>query len=85
MPRGERLELGDEIPSTRPAPHALKFVHIDEHMAVVDKPPGLAMYPAERVRGTTLAELLADELGTLPEGHGSERAGIGSPQPDRMR
>ena len=74
--RGQRLELGGDPPPEPPTHPSLRFVHMDEHLAVVDKPAGLAMYPAERVQGATLAELLADELGALPEGHGAERAGI---------
>jgi 23S rRNA pseudouridine1911/1915/1917 synthase len=39
------------------------IVHLDERLAVVDKPAGLVVHRAPGVRGPTLVDLLADVLG----------------------
>jgi 23S rRNA pseudouridine1911/1915/1917 synthase len=41
----------------------LRIVHLDEALAVVDKPAGLVVHPAPSHRDTTLVEELADLLG----------------------
>jgi 23S rRNA pseudouridine1911/1915/1917 synthase len=51
----------------------LRIVHLDEHLAVVDKPAGLVVHPAPSHRGPTLV----DELGgILGGGADPERPGI---------
>jgi 23S rRNA pseudouridine1911/1915/1917 synthase len=51
----------------------LRIVHLDEHLAVVDKPAGLVVHPAPSHRGPTLV----DELGEiLAGGADPERPGI---------
>ena len=47
-------------------------VHVDEWLAVIDKPAGLVVHPAPGVRGPTLVDLLGDLLG----GGEPERPGI---------
>jgi len=82
-----RVRAGDQLllapDPGRPAaaadqdpPQDLRWVFMDEHLAAVDKPAGVAMHAADGVRGVTLAELAARELGPLPEDRGPERAGI---------
>lgn len=50
----------------------LRLVHLDERLAVVEKPAGLVVHPAPSHRGTTLV----DELGDLLGGGAAERPGI---------
>ncbi len=52
---------------------ALRIVHLDEHLAVVDKPAGLVVHPAPSHSGPTLVGELAEILGGGPE---PERPGI---------
>ena len=40
-----------------------RLVHVDEHLAVIEKPPGLVVHPAPGTRGPTLVELLSELLG----------------------
>ena len=78
-----RLKAGDRLAvELRPTPQSLAFrpepmplavVHEDEHLLVIDKPPGLVVHPAPgNWKGTLLNGLLArdDRAGVLP------RAGI---------
>ena len=51
----------------------LRLVHIDDALAVVDKPAGLVVHPAPSHTGPTLVDLLADILGG---GGDPERPGI---------
>jgi 23S rRNA pseudouridine1911/1915/1917 synthase len=51
---------------------APRTVHVDQWLAVIDKPAGLVVHPARGHRGTTLVELLSDLLG----GGEPERPGI---------
>jgi 23S rRNA pseudouridine1911/1915/1917 synthase len=53
------------------APEA-RIVHLDEALAVVDKPAGLVVHPAPSHRGPTLVDQLTDVLG----GGDPERPGI---------
>jgi 23S rRNA pseudouridine1911/1915/1917 synthase len=53
-----------------PAP---RIVHLDEHLAVVDKPASLVVHPAPSHRGPTLVDALAEILGG---GGDPERPGI---------
>ena len=50
----------------------LRVVHLDEALAVVDKPAGLVVHPAPSHSGTTLV----DELGDILGGGDPERPGI---------
>lgn len=52
---------------------ALRLVHVDEALAVVDKPAGLVVHPAPSHRGPTLVDELGDLLGG---GADPERPGI---------
>jgi len=51
----------------------LRVVHLDEHLAVVDKPAGLVVHPAPSHQGPTLVDELAEILGG---GADPERPGI---------
>jgi 23S rRNA pseudouridine1911/1915/1917 synthase len=51
----------------------LRLVHLDEALAVVDKPAGLVVHPAPSHRGPTLVDELAEILGG---GADPERPGI---------
>jgi 23S rRNA pseudouridine1911/1915/1917 synthase len=52
---------------------ALQVVHLDEHLAVVDKPAGLVVHPAPSHQGPTLVDELTEILGG---GADPERPGI---------
>ncbi|MDX6627347.1 MAG: rRNA synthase [Solirubrobacterales bacterium] len=52
---------------------ALRVVHLDEALAVVDKPAGLVVHPAPSHQGPTLVDELGDILGG---GEDPERPGI---------
>ena len=52
-------------------PEAL-IVHVEDDLAVVEKPAGLVVHDAPSVKGKTLVELLADVLG----GGEADRPGI---------
>jgi 23S rRNA pseudouridine1911/1915/1917 synthase len=52
---------------------ALRIVHLDEHLAVVEKPAGLVVHPAPSHRGATLVDELGEILGG---GADPERPGI---------
>jgi len=51
----------------------LRIIHLDDSLAVVDKPAGLVVHPAPSHTGTTLVEELAEILGG---GADPERPGI---------
>jgi len=51
----------------------LRIVHLDEHLAVVDKPAGLVVHPAPSHSGPTLVDELAE---ILAGGADPERPGI---------
>jgi 23S rRNA pseudouridine1911/1915/1917 synthase len=55
------------------APSRLRVVHLDEAIAVVDKPAGLVVHPAPSHRGPTLVDELEEFLGG---GSDPERPGI---------
>jgi len=50
-----------------------RLVHVDDSLAVVDKPAGLVVHPAPSHRGTTLVDQLAEILGG---GEDPQRPGI---------
>jgi len=52
---------------------AVRVVHLDEHLAVVEKPAGLVVHPAPSHSGSTLVDELAEVLGG---GADPERPGI---------
>lgn len=66
-PAPSREVLPEEIP--------LAVVHEDEHLLVVDKPPGMVVHPAPGNWSGTLVNALLGR-GTLSEGSGEERPGI---------
>src|SRR6188472_3689176 len=55
------------------AEQALQIIHLDEGLALVDKPAGLVVHPAPSHRGPTLVDELAEILGGGSE---PERPGI---------
>jgi 23S rRNA pseudouridine1911/1915/1917 synthase len=82
--KGRRLEGGETIevdeaadvpeaaePEAPAVPFGIAFE--DEHLVVVDKPPGLVVHPARGHRGGTLAQALA---GRAAGGEDPSRAGI---------
>src|SRR3989475_12094517 len=54
----DRVELDSPAPVAFPAP--LRLVHEDEHLLVVDKPPGLLTIATETERERTAYRLLGD-------------------------
>jgi 23S rRNA pseudouridine1911/1915/1917 synthase len=63
----------DAVPEDIP----LTFVHIDEHLAVVDKPPGLVVHPGAGHATGTMVNALRFHLGGGLSGEGGpERPGI---------
>jgi len=66
---GERVELGP--PAGPSFPPQLRLVFEDDHILVIDKPPGLLTIATERERERTAYRLLADYVG----GHGGARDG----------
>lgn len=63
---GERVDADLAESAAPPAPAAAhpRIAWEDEHLMVVDKPPGLVVHPAPGHRSVTLVELLADRAGT---------------------
>jgi 23S rRNA pseudouridine1911/1915/1917 synthase len=57
---GDRVELG--APPAPPFPAPLRLVHEDDHLLVIDKPPGLLTIATERDRERTAYRLLRDWL-----------------------
>jgi 23S rRNA pseudouridine1911/1915/1917 synthase len=72
---GERVTVRASAPEPEPAAPDAEFavVYEDEHMLVVDKPPGVVVHPARGHRAGTLAQALA---GRVAGGGIPERAGI---------
>lgn len=54
----------------------LSIPHIDEHLAVVEKPPGLSVHPSPTEDGPTLTAALLYHLGQLSDQGGVDRPGI---------
>ena len=54
----DRVDLDAAAPAAVPAP--LRLVHEDEHLVVVDKPPGLLTIATEAERERTVYRLLGD-------------------------
>jgi 23S rRNA pseudouridine1911/1915/1917 synthase len=73
---GERVTVEDEEdrpPAADAAPAPFDVVYEDEHLLVVDKPPGVVVHPARGHRTGTLAQALA---GRAAGGDDATRAGI---------
>jgi 23S rRNA pseudouridine1911/1915/1917 synthase len=64
-------DVGSGAPGPGEAP-ALRIVHLDDDLAVIDKPAGLVVHPAPSHTGPTLVSELGDLLG----GGDPERPGI---------
>jgi 23S rRNA pseudouridine1911/1915/1917 synthase len=64
-----RLADADEAPE-------LRWLHVEDAFAVVDKPPGMLTHPTERHAGGTVAELAVERLGDLPSTDDAYRPGI---------
>src|SRR5687768_4127015 len=59
-----------------PGLQTLSMVYLDEHLAVIDKPAGMLAHPTLTLRGATVSELAARELGPMPSVQGRDRPGI---------
>jgi 23S rRNA pseudouridine1911/1915/1917 synthase len=57
---GERIEVRKDVPEAAAEPVAAPFsiAYEDEHLLVVDKPPGVVVHPARGHRAGTLAQAL---------------------------
>ena len=81
---GEQLGIGDlgalrEDPGARepePEPIPLHVVFEDEHLLVIDKPPGLVVHPAAGAWGGTVVNALLHRFRDLPRASGKDRPGI---------
>ena len=82
---GERLEIGDELlvslPEPIPAqPEAeaipLRILYEDDHLLVVDKPPGMPVHPGPGHASRTLVNALLAHCPDLPGIGGVQRPGI---------
>jgi 23S rRNA pseudouridine1911/1915/1917 synthase len=62
--------------SGRPDAAPFAIAYQDEHLIVVDKPPGLVVHPARGHREDTLAQLLAPQLAGGASGWDTDRPGI---------
>jgi len=80
-----RIEEGDVIRLTvpprdessfEPEPLSLDIVYEDEHLAVVNKPPGMVVHPGRGNMTGTLASGLLHRFGRLSEVGGAFRPGI---------
>jgi 23S rRNA pseudouridine1911/1915/1917 synthase len=80
LERGQEIEL-HEVPRSRqrpggPAGAELSVLFEDEHLAVIDKPPGQLAHPTTVVAGGTVSELAVERWGLLPAPQGDDRPGI---------
>ncbi|MEW6074459.1 MAG: RluA family pseudouridine synthase [Planctomycetota bacterium] len=81
-----RLEAGTTlelvvVPRSRlrpggPSGAVLAVIYEDEHLAVIDKPPGMVTHPSALVGGATVSELAEARWGSLPVAQGEDRPGI---------
>ena len=70
---GEEIELQEEVArAPLPAPAAPEIVWEDEHLLVIDKPPGLVVHPGAGHASGTLVDALAGQIA----GGNPERPGI---------
>jgi 23S rRNA pseudouridine1911/1915/1917 synthase len=72
---GERIVVEDapQAPVAEAPPAAFRVAYEDEHVMVIDKPPGVVVHPARGHRSGTLAQALA---GRIAGGDDPDRAGI---------
>ena len=63
-------------PTLRPEALPLDVIFSDEHLVVVNKPPGMVVHPGAGVRAGTLANALAWYFRTLSDAGGADRPGI---------
>ena len=54
----------------------LTFHHVDEHLAVVEKPAGISVHPSVTEDGLTLTAALLHHFGQLSDAGGADRPGI---------
>jgi len=82
---GMSLRAGMQVEVELPPPSAdaprgepipIRVVFEDEHLVVVDKPAGMVVHPAPRVRGGTLVNALLGRGLTLAAAGGEQRPGI---------
>lgn len=82
---GQRVRKGQRVALTLTStladppvgePMPLNLVHVDDHLAVVDKPAGLVVHPAPGHPTGTLVNGLVHHLETLSEGGAPARPGI---------
>ena len=81
-----RLEVGSRItlqalPRSNirgggPDTAELRVVYEDDHLAVIDKPPGMVCHPSSTVQGGTVSERAVERWGSLPTIQGEDRPGI---------
>jgi 23S rRNA pseudouridine1911/1915/1917 synthase len=80
-----KVERGQEVvvlmppaPDSRPQPQDMpvSFIHIDDSIAVVNKPPGLVVHPAAGNVSGTLVNALLYHLGPLPGEGQEDRPGV---------
>lgn len=75
---GALRELVKPLASEHVTPYELplNFLHVDDYLAVVEKPCGIAVHPSPTDPGPTLAGALLYHLGTLSDVGGAGRPGI---------
>jgi 23S rRNA pseudouridine1911/1915/1917 synthase len=59
-----------------PCDMPLSFLHVDDHLAVVDKPAGISVHPSPTEEGPTLCSALVHHLRRLSDAGGADRPGI---------
>jgi len=66
---GERVTVGEleTVPQPEAPPAAFSVVHEDEHLIVVDKPPGVVVHPGAGHRTGTLVQALAGRVAGGPD------------------
>jgi 23S rRNA pseudouridine1911/1915/1917 synthase len=79
-PKSYRVQPGESVEVEQPPetveeapPATFEVVHEDEHLLVIDKPPGVVVHPGAGRRSGTLAQALSGVAAGGPDG---ERAGI---------
>lgn len=70
------IEKSDTFNSLEPVNLPLNIVYEDEYLAIINKPPHLAVHPAPSIKEHTLVNILKHHFSTLSEAGGAERAGI---------
>jgi 23S rRNA pseudouridine1911/1915/1917 synthase len=54
----------------------LRFIYVDDYLAVVEKPAGMSVHPGAGEQGPTLAQALLFHFGQLSDAGGADRPGI---------